>query len=149
MAISRQELQISNRVKERVALQIMYMIGECFYKHMPAWTMDKLSNKLNYPIDVIQLVVKNLEDGEIITKSDDDPPEYIPAQPLDTLLLKTILDTIRAADEDKYVNPDRLKPNKSVDLLFYDIDIALADALESKTLKDLVMSAENTIIKQN
>ena len=146
MSIHRQEMHISNRVKERVALQIMFMIGEHFYKHIPAWTMEKLSSNLNIPIDVIQLVVNNLEENEIIIKSDDDPPEYVPAQPLDTLQIKTILDVIRAADEGKYVNPDRIVPDKSVDMLFYDIDVALNEALNGKTLKDLIMSSD-TVLK--
>ena len=76
----------------------------------------------------------------MLTRTDGDPPGYVPPRALETIHVKEVLDAVRSAEEGPFLTPDRLPAELPVDELLSRIDRAVRDALEDQTLKQLALS---------
>ena len=140
LTAERQELRLSSRLKEKLALLIMFLIGRDHYGNRPTWTMEGLATRLGVPIDAISLVMATLEQNGMLARTDGDPPGYVPPRAPETIWLKEVLDAVRSAEEGSFLNPDRLPAELPVDELLSHIDRAVHEALENRTLKQLALS---------
>lgn len=139
---SRREMRLSNRMREKLALLIAYLVGANFYQKAPAWTADGLAQWLAAPMDATESILAALEEKNLLVRTGAEPPTYIPAQPLDTTMVSDVLDAARMAEETSYLNPDRLPRENAVDTVLRDVDKATAAALRGRTLKDLALAGE-------
>lgn len=137
---TRRQLRMSNRVREKMALLIAFLVGQRFYGEGPGWTADGLAQHLNAPMDATETILSALEAGGILARAQGEPPNFLPARPLETTLVADILEAVRAADETDYLNPERLPREHAIDTVISNIDSAAAAALQGKTLKDLALS---------
>jgi membrane protein len=140
LTAERQELRLSSRLKEKLALLVMFVIGRDHYGDRPTWTMEGLATRLGVPMDAISLVIETLERHGMLTRTDGDPPGYVPPRALETIHVKEVLDAVRSAEEGPFLTPDRLPAELPVDELLSHIDQAVRDALEDRTLKQLALS---------
>lgn len=134
-------LKISNRLKEQAALQIMYLIANRFYHHQQPWSVEELSRRIGVPMGVVETVVNMLQTGELLKATDASPRGLLPAQPLELTGIKDILDVVRAADENPYLNPDRMNTHASIQQLLDEIDSGTASALGGKSLQDVLLES--------
>lgn len=141
---SRRQLRMSNRVREKLALLVAYLVGQRFYREGPAWTADGLAQHVGAPMDATETVLSALEEGGILARAQGEPPTFLPARPLETTLVADVLQAVRIADESDYLNPHRLLRKSAVDALIGDIDNAAVTALQGKTLKELALSEPGT-----
>ncbi len=136
----REAQHLSNRVKERLALLIMQYIGARFYEDGGQPTADDIATATNAPMDAVERVLTGLEDAGLLTCSGDDRVRYLPARPLDTLLVGDVVDAIRKAGEDGYLTPERLRHVPGIDTLSDETDEARARAFNGRTVKDLAVN---------
>lgn len=134
----RLNLQLSNRMKEWLALAIMAQAARRFYEHQPPLRLVELSQQLNIELDLLHPLVTTLQNRDLLVRTDTDPHGYVPAQAPEALTLLTIIDAVRQSEEDEILNLQRL-PKDAVVAHYFDIyqDVA-AQALTNATLKDLV-----------
>ena len=137
---TRRLLRLSNRMQERLALQIAYLIGRDFYHGKTPWPGDGLAQELSAPMDATDIVLSALESGGVLARTQSDPPAFLPARPLDTTRVIDVLRAVRAAGESDYLNPGKLPSERAVDTIMTEIEIASEDVLSSTTLKDLALS---------
>jgi membrane protein len=137
------ERRLSSFVKDKLALLVMQLVGERFYRREPAWTVEKLALRTNAPMEAMSAVLDALEDGGLLTRTTGDDMAYMPARPLETMPIKDVLDAIHAADEKGYIERGDIRSSPTVDSLNENIDEALRNALEGRTVRDLA-SAEPT-----
>jgi len=134
----RRELNLSNRMKERLALAIMLHVARNFYHDKPALTGKQLANRLRIPSDIIEQVLAALEKQSLISQTNDKIARYLPAQPLDEMSVADVLEAIRHANEDKHLNPAMLPSDKEVDAIFEQMNSTLKDAFAEQTIKQLI-----------
>lgn len=132
-------LRLSNRLKEQIALQAMHLIGRNYYQDHPAWNTDDLAKQLNVPVSAAERVLIGLREHGLLTCTADQPPRWLPAAPLDTTPIKTLLDAIRAVDERAYLKRKRLPCAPAVTEIVGQLDHASDQALAGRTLKDLAL----------
>jgi len=130
-------LRLSNRMREKVSLLIMSLIAQNYYHKKPAWTLDKLSQKVNVGIEAVGLLVENLVKSGVLIKTEGESPGYLPAQAPETLKLKDLILAIRQAGESSYLKMDNLPQTNVIDSLYSDIENSLLKSVENKTLRDL------------
>jgi len=140
---TRRELRLSNRVREKLALLIAYMISRRFYRQGPNWTADALAQRLGAPMDATELVLSSLERVGILARTIGEPAAYLPARPLENTLIADVLHAVRMADETDYLNPERLPREGAVDEIVKNIETAGTAALQDRTLKDLALSGDD------
>lgn len=139
LSVRRRALRLSNRLRERVALQVMYKVGGHHYQRLPALTAQQLARQLRLPLDVLETVLGCLERHGLLVESADDPPVYLPGRPLEETPLVEVVHAIRSAGEEAFFSAAHLPREAAVEAVMGDIDQALDQALEGRTLKDLAL----------
>ncbi|MES0397853.1 MAG: YihY/virulence factor BrkB family protein [Syntrophobacteria bacterium] len=147
----RRELRLSNRMQEKLALLVMFLVGNNYYDNLPALTLEEFAQSLNVPMEALVPVMEALEGYGLLTQTANEPPTYLPARPLDTAGLKDVLDAVRGANEMVDLKPQSESAGLAVDQLVDHLDQAMERALQGSTLKDLALSklAPVTLVSQS
>jgi membrane protein len=136
----RREFQLSNRVKEKIALLIATFIGRNYYTNAPAWSLDTLARKLGVPVMSVEIVLAALQRAGYIADTADDPPLYIPARSFETISVKELLDSLRAAGEEPGQSAGILPHEAGVERLLARVDEAVDASLHGSSLRELAMA---------
>jgi membrane protein len=131
-------VRLSNRMKERMAFSVMYLIGKGYHESGPAWTVDAFVERLGLPIERIQDILDELENRRILVKTGDDEPYYLPARDMDTIPLSDILLAVRTAEEDSHAGDLDARSPAPVDALSCSMSAALSGTVEGRSLRDLI-----------
>jgi membrane protein len=136
------EPRLSNRMRERLAVAIMQLIGAHFVRGERPWTVDGLTRRLGVPMHPVDLILDALVQGGIVKQTGDDPPAYLPARDLAEVSVAQVLATIRATGESDFLNPDLLPPAQGVDNVMTKIEKAIADATADRNLRALAIGPD-------
>jgi membrane protein len=147
-ARQRRHFSLSNRMKERLAMAVMAQVATRFYQRKPPLSLHELAQTINIASDLLYPIINNLIAWQLLTRTDAEPTEFIPAQAPETMQLTEILRAVREADEDEILNARRITLSADIDALFQTYQQAAVSAMAGKTLKDLVMSVDNNTIDQ-
>jgi membrane protein len=147
----RRQLRLSNRMQEKLALLVMFLVGNNYYNNLSALTLEEFAQSLNVPMEALEPIMEALEGYGLLTQTANEPPTYLPARPLDTAGLKDVLDAVRGANEMVDLKPQSESAELAVDQLVDHLDQAMAGALQGSTLKDLALSkpAPVTLVSQS
>lgn len=131
------EPRLSNRMRERLALAIMSIISSHYLAGRPPWTIRALTQRMAVPMHTVDIVLDALEEGKLLVRTSDDPPAYLPARDLGAITVRQLLDTVRAAGEDRFINPAALPVSAAVERVLTRIEQALSAATGTVSVKDL------------
>ena len=137
--VSRQGFEISNRVKERLALLLMQLIAQRHYQGGPAPSLDELTEQASVPHTVARYVLSKLVDKRLLIESNGSPVGYLPAKALDALPLHAILQAIRSAEEARYLSAKAVALSAQTSEVISQLDASAEQALAGKTLRELVV----------
>ena len=132
--------RLSNRLRERLVLMLMYFIGYNYFHNKDHWTLDDLVNRLELPVNTIHNLLNLLEKEGLILETTDDPPAYIPARSIETIKLNDLLNAVRIAAKETLSVEKRIASVPEVDNIISRLDNAFNKTLGEKTLRDLVLS---------
>jgi len=135
------EFRLSNRVKEKVALLIATFIGRSYYTGAPAWSLDALAARIGVPVTSVESVLAAIQRAGYITETADDPPHYLPARSFETITVKQLLDTLRAAEEVPSLSTETLPREAEVETLLTRLDEAAETSLHGRNLRELAMAS--------
>ena len=135
---SRRVLELSNRMKEKVAAVVMCQVAQAYYdrSHPPA--LQELARDMNMASESLVPIINTLAQKGLLAKTDADPPCFIPGQAPESLSVIEIIRAVRSADESEIMNYNRLPENTKVDAILATLAGAADVALDGKTLKDLI-----------
>jgi len=132
------EPRLSNRMRERVALMAMVLIGSAFRGGSPAWTFASLTQRLGVPLHALETVLQALQQGGFLVQTGDDPPAYFPARDMQAIAVGDLLDTVRAAGEEQYMGPESVPAPPRLEAILLGMDRAAGERVGDLTLRDLV-----------
>ncbi len=138
LGIAREEIRISNRVHEKLALLLVFLIGRSHYQGGPAWTAVALAKQVALPLDVVLGVLESLEKSRLIAASGRREIVYLPAKPFEEVSLREILRAVRTVEEGPYLNVARVSVEPAVNQLGERLDSAIEEALAGRTVKEWV-----------
>ena len=141
----RRSLRLSNRLKEKLSLLVMFMVGQNHYHNRPEWTLDDLAQQLHVSADVLEPIIESLENKRILASTATDPPTYLPGRPLDTTEIKDVLHAVRTANEVQNSNLNDLPAEIVVDQVISDLDQAIAKKLAGLTIKEFALAEPPTV----
>ncbi len=142
----RRRLRLSNRLKEKLSLLVIFMVGQNHYLNGPEWSLDDLAQQLHVPADVLEPIIESLENKRILASAATDPPTYLPGRPLDTTEIKEVLDAVRTADEPRNSSFNDLPAEFVVDQVINDLDQAMAKELRGLTVKEFALAEPSSVI---
>ena len=140
MYAKKNSLSLSNRMKEKLALMIMFLVGSHFHQNKPAWNLESLSKRVGLPATIVSSMLAMLEKKGLIAPSGEEPPVYLPAKDPEIILIGEILDIARSGDESLAVR-DAIP---EVDGMINHMDSSFHQSVENATLKSLIVSAETS-----
>jgi len=134
LRIGRQEPRLSNAMRERLALNIMLLVGRTFRDQVTKLRVQDLSDALQIPSLALAPVLQDLESNDLLTSNEQD--ELFPAREMARIPLREILEVVRSQGETgSYQEP---KWDRHIDGLGRELDAAVLAALGDATLSDLV-----------
>jgi membrane protein len=133
------EPQMSNRMRERVAFAAMAQIASHFAAGRRPWTLQQLAQRLAIPMHSLSAVLGALEERGLLTRNHDDPPAYLPARELSDVSINELMCAIRAAGENRFVNPQTLVISGPAEDLVRRAEQAAAASLANVTVRALLM----------
>jgi len=138
LRVSREGFEISNRVKERLALYIMQIIGKAHHRGDKPPALDDLTNIVSAPHTLVRYVVTKLIAKKLVIESSEDPAGYLPAKSLDVLMLSDIISAARSAEEEQFLSVNAIPLPTEVLAVANDVDASVTAALSGKSLLNLV-----------
>ena len=137
LRIGRQEPRLSNAVRERLALNIMLIVGRTFRDPVAKLSVQAVSDALRIPSLALAPVVEDLESRGLLTTNEEG--ELLPAREMSRIPLREILDVVRTEGETgSYREPTW---ERYVDELGAKLDNAAFSAVGDMTLSDLIDAA--------
>lgn len=134
LRIGRRDPQLSNRARERIALNIMYFVGQAFRDPGSNMTVAEISDELKIPSLALAPVVTKLETAGLLLTTERET--LVPGRDLARISLQDILDVVRAGGvTGSYRDPCW---TGEIDSLAGKIDSAIADVVGDRTLADLL-----------
>ena len=138
LVLQQGEPRLSNRMRERVALMLMYMIGKTYRDGGPAWTLSKLAQRLDVPSYALKMVLDALEQDGLLVQTGNDPPAYLPSRDIGSITLEELLHTVRAAGEEQYLGPEAVPVPEEIESILARVNLAIDGQVRDLTLRDLV-----------
>jgi membrane protein len=145
LAASGKTCQMGERLTERLAVYIMFLIGYNFHRGLGHWQFDRLVNRLGYPVGAVRETISALERKGLLVRAAEESA-YLPGRAIDTILMSDVLDVVRAPGEKVPVCTEAgFFSVPEVDRIMVRIDDAVGDTLKKETLKTLVLSVKTGI----
>lgn len=135
-------IMLSNRLKEKLALIIMYLISLHHYENKKPWTLNELVAHLGIPVELVQNTIEILERQGYIAETSDEPPAYLPLKDIGKIKLKDFYKAIRDIDDITSPVEQQFPPVEEIDKVFSEIDHAIDTALGEKTVKFLITNKD-------
>src|SRR5210317_1160484 len=141
MRIGRRDPRLSNGMRERLALNIMFLVGTAFRDPSKSIDLRSLSEKLRIPSITVAPIILGLESGGLLTTAENE--ELLPGREMARIKLNDILAVVRVDGETgSHRNP---RWSKEVAALGETIDSAVESSLGDKTLSQLLDEAEQQV----
>jgi membrane protein len=137
LRIGRREPRLSNSMRERLALNVMYLIGLAFQDGKRTETVQSLAQKMKMPSVTLTPIIAGLETDKLLTTTESE--ELVPARDPSRMKLSEILAVVREHGETgSYREP---KWEKVIDKLGDKLDQTIASSVGEQTLNDLLIKA--------
>ena len=134
LRIGRQEPRLSNGMRERLALNIMMLVGQAFRDSNANVTSRSLSSALNVPSIALAPINDALEDAGLLRSTDQE--QLVPGREMTRIRLTDILHVVRVEGETGSYRPPTW--STKVDSLGRDLESALSAVVGDQSLADFL-----------
>ncbi len=138
LVLQQGEPRLSNRMRERVALMLIYLVGKTYQDGGRAWACSDLAQRLGLPVYPLQTALDALEREGLLARTAGDPPAYLPSRDLGSIRLDELLQAVRAAGEEQHLGPDALAVPDEIESVLARVNLAIDEQVRDLTLRDLV-----------
>jgi len=137
LRIGRREPRLSNAMRERLALNIMLLVGRAFRDPDKTVTVGDLGKQLQIPSITLAPVVAALDEGGLLAATEKE--DLLPGREMSMIRLDDILSVVRVHGETgSYRDPEW---SSEIDALGKDLDDAVLATVGTRTLVDLLEPA--------
>ena len=138
LKIGRREPRLSNEMRERLALNIMYLVGKEFRDPQAGIDLQTIGSSLRIPTLTLEPIMIGHENGGLLTSNEKD--QLLPGREISRIRLKEILAVVR--HEGETGSHDAPNWSDTIDALGGSIDESVKDTLGDKTLAQLLDEEE-------
>lgn len=143
LGVRRRRLELTPRASERLALLLMYLVGERHVQGEPPWTARALARRLGIPREPLAMILELLCDQGLLVRTHTNPPGYVPRRDIDRVTLKEVLDVARGRGRTRrQLSAQDLPPAPAVDRVLEEMESAVASTLADRTVGELVSGGE-------
>ena len=129
---------LSNRLRERLALQTMVLVARRYVKGGDPLTAEQLVNYLSLPEPAIHHLLDELVASGFLAQTGQDHSAYLPNRDIDSIRIADLYQQVREVGENKNMSWDELPDSNAVEEVVSGIQTAINSSLQEMTLRDLV-----------
>ncbi|MFQ5546721.1 MAG: YihY/virulence factor BrkB family protein [Woeseia sp.] len=139
LRIGRREPRLSNSMRERLALNVMYLVGKAFRDPDASTSIRDISRQIQIPAIALAPVANSLEGAGLLITTENE--ELLPGREMSRVTLNDILAVVRTAGETGSYRDPTWTP--AIEALGAEMDDALSGVAGKKSLADLLDNAED------
>jgi membrane protein len=130
------QIRLTSRLRERLALSMMYLVGKSFMAGEPAWTLKALGERLEVPGSALSSVSDSLEKAGLIMATEKE--QLVPGRALDQIGVHAILTAVR--DEQQYESwlLARARTEPDADAIADAVEASIRERTGNENLRDLL-----------
>ena len=146
MTLHREPIVLSNRIREQLALQLLFLVGYNYFHGKEAWSFDRLVDYLDLPGEPVHRMLSVLVDaGYLIGVDNEGTPVYLPLHDLEKIRLIDVLEDVRSARESRLLGMQQFTPVAAVGRLVSELNSARQAALGDQTLRSMVQPVDEVL----
>ncbi len=138
LRIGRREPRLSNAMRERLALNVMFLVGREFRDPGGGMSLDKLSGSLKIPGLTLAPVVLALEEAGLLSVTEQEM--LVPGRAMTRITLEDIVSVVRVAGDTGSYRAPNWSPE--IDGIGAALDASVSAALADRTLASLFEEAD-------
>jgi len=134
LRVGQVELRLTSSLAERLALNVMTLVGEDYRAGKKRWTTNALALRFDIPGATLAIVIHSLESAGLLVATEDET--WMPGRDIGEITLADIADAARrhhGGEPRVHVRGTRV-----ADDLAAEIDAAIHERFKDKTLRDLL-----------
>jgi membrane protein len=130
------QIRLTSRLRERLALSLMYLVGKSFLAGGTPWNLTRLAEKLDVPSSALYSVSESLEKAGLLLVTEDE--HLVPGRALDQIGVHAVLTAVR--DEQQYESwlLARARTEPDADAIADAVEAAIRERTSDESLYDLV-----------
>ena len=138
LRMGHREPRLSNAMRERLALNVMFLVGRAFRNSDNTIDTRSLARELMIPSLTLTPIIEGLEQGGLLTSTERE--FLLPGRDLARIQLRDILETVREHGETgSYRDP---RWTSAIQAIGDDVDTAVAATVGEQSLADLLDNSE-------
>ena len=146
---------LSNRMKEKIALLTMAVVGSNYYDNNEGpLSIQAIAQRLHITPEVLSPIIEQLVSHDVLVETVGTRPGLLPAQPPETQKILDILRVVRRAEEHGNEAAELLPKTEAIESLYSKMELALKEGFGDISLKDISLeelshsSAKSPIINE-
>ncbi len=140
LRIGRREPKLSSSMRERLALNIMLLVGQAFRDSEAHVTIADISEQLHIPSITLEPIVAGLESNGLLTSSEKE--DLLPGRDMAGIALTDILAVVREHGETGSIGTPRWSP--VVEGIGGSLDAAVASTIKGTSLAELLDQSQQS-----
>ncbi|MCG6940849.1 MAG: YihY family inner membrane protein [Thiohalocapsa sp.] len=141
LASRERDMRLSNRLRERVALDLMQRVVRDHFAGTEGATEDELAHAVGLPLANVRKAIQILQNAGFLVTTATSPPRLVPAQAAERLLVRDLLCLVRRFGEDPVVTPET-DPDAAIAAIEQRLHEAMEQSLGDMSLKELALREE-------
>lgn len=137
----RENLARSPAGREKLALQLLLLIGRNFHQGLSPMSITDLANRLQLPAALVKDFVEMFQQCRLVLPLADEE-KFVLGRAPETIKVKEILDCIRTSGDASKGRGIYLREPDGIDELLLALDQSVAATLDGKTLQSLIVGQE-------
>lgn len=137
--LSDQRIPLSGRLREQLALLVIYRIADRFVRLGQPLPQEQLAQQLQMPGERVAEVLELLCNRDLLLETGSEPPEFLLAHDPASLSLVQLLRKLRDPVEEQTLLAEKVCSEPAVDDLMNGMETAVAVWLQDMSLRDLVL----------
>jgi len=124
--------------REKLTLQLMFLVGRNFYHGFDPMSVSKLATALYLPAGLVRDFMEMFQQARLVLPLADGET-FVLARDPETISIKEILDCVRNSGKKIKAQINRTKEENEIDEILLDVDQSVTDALEGKSLQIFIV----------
>lgn len=133
---SQQSVDMSIRMREKLAFAIAALIGKRYYQGQSPLSVDSIADRMAVPAQLVESVLEPMEAEQLVIRTQGKDPGYVPARSWESIPISDLITCIRRHDE-SIIRTTMTMQNAHASSMWDSFEEGLTSGVVGYTLKDL------------
>jgi membrane protein len=129
--------------RERIALEMLLLMGQRFYQGMPPFAISQIAARVEIPVGAAKELMDQFQAGRLVLALSDEE-SYVLSRDPKTISVKEILDCVRYGRDGRKLRSGASLEESAIEELMLDVEQSVTATLEGKNLEMMIQKVGPT-----